>query len=874
MPAKTLLVIDDSEAFRETMELTAEDHGWMILASVDLKAIRAWLNDNIPDVVLFDWNLSGLQRTEYLDLLEERSLTGRTLLVSGTIDEVRLELIDRYKLAGYRLKPLDLDRIEQVFDLPSDKSEADWQGIETLANEIEVAVDVMDSDLRVYWSNQKAQTRPITPAQYLIIRWLLATLDKEHDAARRLDWDGGEKRFLETRMFRAHPSKLLWVERDWRAEGDRPHDHEILNLEDRPTLTEWLEGVSLLLAERYAISRLQVYKIAQLPSDNAFEPDPGPLMMPLFQSGGGFVGPVDVWLKKGFLAGSNEVLRAAIAPGFRPKPEHVEGKGRKLGCEEIYYGNQGTSRVVFPVHDDKMTVAVLALDRRLDHAKDGHLQDFDRRVVETASRMASDYALDDEQWDLMSGLVEDLGQRLAEILRKDEERRRRDWHEAITESLHATFAYDALSPEMTYDGLSQVSGRLIGRWKSHEISGHVQGTTPWKEKYDESPLSCLYIALLTGESCWYPVAGSGKAYQLLRAMGESQTTEPHRTLFGRQAWTPIAIQDFQAWLTYAPSAPYQGLLPEVLDGVKGWAAVPMQVEGRVAALLVAHTPHPNYFTELRLKLLKQAAQRLFPLLAAAQRETRARSALTASLMHEVKNDAHAAAMMLNRFREEFWQENNTILSELAHYLDGLEAMGRNSLDVFQLGRPDRIEAREQQQKSVIFQLSDLRDALIKGWDTLYERTKINSTISTDARIEVEHATAFRRVLRILMHNAFRHGRDWVRLTLTLRTIDGHPDRDRLEITVANLGVRKVALGLSEQAHPAISGVGVSPLARGRLGLVVARQLVTEAGASLSPLEFDREGDDESYVEVTVQLNWPVRALHRRGPINNQESLSP
>ena len=869
---KTLLVIDDSAAFREAITLAAEDFHWEIKATDDIEDIKAWLEHHEPDLVLLDWSLVGKQRDSYLALLRRQELCARTLLLSGTWDDEREKALTANKLAGYRLKPLDLDRLADEICLPAASDKVGLPDLETVSNAIEVAIDIFDDNLNIKWSNARAEEVPLSQAQMLIIKWLRATmLEKGDTAARRLDWDGERQRFLESRMFQAPDLHALWVARDWRAPGDHPHDHELLDLERNPTREKWLNGVATLLAQRYAISRFRVYKIAQLPTDEPLEPSPspGPLVIPLYQSGGGFRDGPDAWRNSGFIAKDNDVMQAALRPDFHPQPERVNDESPNIGCDQICYGKDGTTRVVFPVTHDNNVIAVFAFDRRLDHINS--LADAERTVVDTARRMASDEAgpLSDEQWRLMRGLVEDIGRRLATRLHDGETQRRHNWHEAITLAMRETFAEQTGSPEMTYDGLSRVCEALLAAWRAEgnpggtKISGRILGTTPWSEGR-RPPLDAWYIAVVTGPGHWYPIAGAGGRYQALRRFGEHPLTDPHRRALDYPAWDPVAVQDFAGWLKRTTEIPYPGLDPSVDGQIGGWAAVPMQVDGDVNALMVVHSPHAHYFTTFRLRLLKQAAQRLLPLLAAARRETCARSAFTAAVMHEVKNDAHAARLALEEIKQSPRSPPDpSALERLTHYMDGLEALGQDSLDVFQLGRADRIDDRARQEDTLHYRLSDLIEYIISGWEPLYRWTKLKVEMPDDLcerQIDVEHGIAFRRVVRVLMHNAFRHGREWVTVGVEIEEPRSGNDRARLVLTVSNRAFREVAAGLADDLNPALGTISSSPLARGRMGLVAARQLCIEAGASLTPLQFESADDSNVKGTASTRLYWPVKPL--------------
>ena len=114
---KKLLVIDDSAAFREAIRAAGEDHGWVVLASDDLEEVSGWLRDHTPDVVLLDWQLVGQHRQHFATLLTDNNLTEQTLLLSATMDDARKQFITKHSLAGYRLKPLDLERFEEEIGL-------------------------------------------------------------------------------------------------------------------------------------------------------------------------------------------------------------------------------------------------------------------------------------------------------------------------------------------------------------------------------------------------------------------------------------------------------------------------------------------------------------------------------------------------------------------------------------------------------------------------------------------------------------------------------------------------------------------------------------------------------------------------------------
>nr|VFK64300.1 MAG: hypothetical protein BECKUNK1418G_GA0071005_104420 [Candidatus Kentron sp. UNK]VFK71056.1 MAG: hypothetical protein BECKUNK1418H_GA0071006_104820 [Candidatus Kentron sp. UNK] len=287
----------------------------------------------------------------------------------------------------------------------------------------------------------------------------------------------------------------------------------------------------------------------------------------------------------------------------------------------------------------------------------------------------------------------------------------------------------------------------------------------------------------------------------------------------------------------------------------------MQVEGKIRAAMVIHSPHVHYFTAFHTKLMEDAAQRLLPLLTAALRETRARSAFTAAVMHEVKNDSHTALMVLDIVQESIDQgeeikgmaEN---LIEIRHHLEGLNALGQDSLDIFRTGAKGDAQEWKDDERDITTTLGNLLKNATMGWRILYEDTKFKSDLPEElvkCKVRILRILDFKRVLRVLLHNAFRHGQDWVRMEAEMQG-DSNVNQ-RLKLTIRNKAYGEVISGLRQTFGSAMDNPGASPLTRGRLGLAVARQLTLEAKASLSELQYKKQ--DGNWGQATITLSWPV-----------------
>jgi DNA-binding NarL/FixJ family response regulator len=859
MAERKLLLIDDSETMREAIAESGLRHGWKVAAYATLDEVQNWLEKNTPDVVVLDWQLGRATPPQFAELLDGKGLLKKTLLLSAISDNKREKFIQDYGLAGLRLKPVDLDKFDDFVALP-DASD-DGYDILNIVEHLPPALDLLDKNLNILWSNEKAKEFPPAPEHRRIMNLLKAGFSSsEAESMRRLDWDGGRKRFLDTRMYKL-PDDRYWLARDWRKAGDHPRDQEVLKFEDSEDRTEWHQAIALLLAERYGITRTRIYKVANLPVTDGMGEQHSQLVIPLFQSGGGFKPDTETWMNTGFLVASNEQFAKERGP------EAVKNGHLRPGCKHIDFGANGTTRVQFPVRNgDNKTIALIALDGRLDHLE--QLNGFDKKVVETAKRMASDQtnALSTGQWSLMSGLMEDIAKRMARRLLEGEQRRIVEWHNAISQVLAETFSKSQRSTEMTYDGLTAVCTGLADKWvekgkNGKMLSGHIMGTSPWDANRPEA-LSAWFIVLMTDKNHWQTVAGWGGAYKACRQRGEQELLLPLETAQSGAPWKAVLIQDYKNWekATDGKKCCPCKVAPACSDEISGWLAVPMQLDDKIQAMMVVHARHPHYFTEFRVKLLETAAKRLLPLLAAAQREQRARSVFTAAIMHEVKNEAHNAVQLLLEARKHLPSDPSDALekhlTEIQHHLEGLEGLGMDALDIFQLGSEVRKDWRTGDNRVISGQLGEILAGLLRGWTTFYENTEVRLDIADALKVQsvaIPSGRAFKRVVRALLHNAFRHGLDWVRVAIELKTTE---DSTSLCFTISNRAYGDVAQDLSQRVFGKGDDIGTSTRLRGHLGLAVARQLVLEAHGNLSELHCKPLEDD--FVEAAITLIWPVR----------------
>lgn len=888
MPAPNslrLLLIDDHQDFTEAVKIYAQMQEWSLQIETDAREWRPGTRP--PQIVLLDYGLSQGSLTNlnlWAEKLEQHQLLQVTWLLSGTHNPIRDAFIKDRKLRGFLRKPIDLGQLPRLalfhqatVAVPRLVSQSEGYPLDQLANQLGPAIDIIDVDtLEVQWSNQAAKDCPLTRHDRKILRLLEAEMcsDEERSSEQRLDWDEQKPAFRYTRLYPV--GEKYWLTRDWRA-GETIHDADLFEFENIADLTERLHAVTIYLARRHGITRLRLYKIAELPCCRAFEKDaPSPLVMPLYERGGGFEPDANTWLRTGFLASENEEARNALERANECVIEPVQRNAvGHVGCSDIEFGNAGT-RALFPVRDkDGFAHALLAFDRRSDHLES--LDREDKELAETALRFAGvfDGPLGEEEVVAMRGLLRDLGGRLLGWLRDDEQARERRWHEKISKLLrHALVERPQTRDADPFEGLSSVCNGLMSAWAEPEIAGRVWGLAPGSCQLDLakiSPLTGWYLALALGQDEWLPIAGAGEAFCAYRSQGGPlPLLPPHKQALKGEAWIPQPIQDFHSWHQTNAAPPDEAFFSVTLsNSIGSWLGVPMQLEGSVRALMVVHSPYRYHFTRLRCHLLKDAAQRLLPPLAAAVQESKVRGAFTAAVMHEVKNDAAVALRHCEWLGEHVRNQTGESgieqrLDMLRHYLEGLEQLGRDFLDVL---RPNG-DAQSRYQDDIEYELSQRASVKpgawlenqLRPWRWLYDDTPLEIQVDVaDNEICLAAPMLLRRVSRVLLQNAFRHGEGRVEISLSTKQYGG---RDCLALCIANPSYASVAMGLRGGAG--VAQIGVASQARARVGLSNAGRLAKAVGGNLEvdhkecePAGHNGTFEIEAMHRVFAHLLWPL-----------------
>ena len=113
---KKLLVVDDDDAFRESMELEFSDRGYQVLGAPDHRTALGLAAVHRPQFAVIDLRLKGERGLEVLKDLTERLPGVRAVVLTGYGSIATA--VEAIKLGAYHYltKPIDPDELEKAFD--------------------------------------------------------------------------------------------------------------------------------------------------------------------------------------------------------------------------------------------------------------------------------------------------------------------------------------------------------------------------------------------------------------------------------------------------------------------------------------------------------------------------------------------------------------------------------------------------------------------------------------------------------------------------------------------------------------------------------------------------------------------------------------
>jgi DNA-binding response OmpR family regulator len=112
---KKVLVIDDELTMRTLLEFFLGSKYEMTAAGSAIEAL-AWLDDNLPDLIISDIQMNGIDGFEFLKTVRKRGYTRNTPIIMLSGKSESKERVKCYQLGAqdYLTKPFNPEELEEV----------------------------------------------------------------------------------------------------------------------------------------------------------------------------------------------------------------------------------------------------------------------------------------------------------------------------------------------------------------------------------------------------------------------------------------------------------------------------------------------------------------------------------------------------------------------------------------------------------------------------------------------------------------------------------------------------------------------------------------------------------------------------------------
>ncbi|MEY2987874.1 MAG: hypothetical protein RJB13_1395 [Pseudomonadota bacterium] len=124
---KTLLLVDDDDAFRKTLELEFQERGYVVFSAKSLLHARAALSDGLKfDFALLDLRVQFELSLELIRELKQTLPAVRVVVLTGYPSTATAVQAIKYGAVNYLLKPSSVELMEQALWLDDVGGEFDF----------------------------------------------------------------------------------------------------------------------------------------------------------------------------------------------------------------------------------------------------------------------------------------------------------------------------------------------------------------------------------------------------------------------------------------------------------------------------------------------------------------------------------------------------------------------------------------------------------------------------------------------------------------------------------------------------------------------------------------------------------------------------
>lgn len=728
------------------------------------------------------------------------------------------------------------------------------------------------------------------------IAWLQQSAkENKNQPEHLLDWDITKKCWVACRLH-VLGDGLYWYTRDWSV--DSTNESALGRIEAERDLGARFDALADYLALRWSINRVRLYQVARLPQGlgeihdtngypafNSLTNTTSPLevihqVIPRMQSGLGWTTKKTVlnWWRGHFFW--NEFVRHAPQEniGNTPRtgigeidtlsekyPHFIFEKINACDVSPMVHGeahNRLLALVPSPQKkqdDPTYLSALLAIDRRHDHLvqtsnKERYFfTEKEKKRMAQGRHMGEELDLDIAD-NLDGGTLEDLRKHLGQWLVDDHQQRLREWHNLISGAI-----FKQMPLVLVRGGMASLSGLCTEIQKSWLIlwqdeKNRTKPDPDWE--FTDSPanehshpqsatIEDLFFVTKNTAGIHIP-AGTGKFWE---NNNTPLTFENFETLMKEEtpSWSIYAEQDFQEFLRKTKNAApdWKYGTSNSLENIKSWLAIRLPTpEGYSPSLMVVHFGgNPFCAWDTLVHLIVEAAKRLFAPFMLAHAEQHERSVWAGAVMHEMRHltlDTVSLLRDLNRTEDS--------INSAIELIDVMQDLSEDFMHTLEPGAQvfsehELLQAEHGNPRAWL-------DTCLLPWQTRFALPlDRDSSNEPNQPVNLVAIKIWRRSVRVLLHNAFRHGELREGKGVALRLfIEG----TRLVLSIKNAASKTTILNLNE--------VRYSDAAIGRQRAFVRQRIGLRSIMELKKIVPDAElliDANEERLEVNTSLYWPI-----------------
>lgn len=111
-----ILVIDDDKGILEVVKIILEDKGYHVEVLENSSDILQYLKNNIPNLILLDIWMSGMDGQKIMEFLKKGDVTKNIPVILMSANQDTEKIAKKTGANAYITKPFDIDSLTQMVD--------------------------------------------------------------------------------------------------------------------------------------------------------------------------------------------------------------------------------------------------------------------------------------------------------------------------------------------------------------------------------------------------------------------------------------------------------------------------------------------------------------------------------------------------------------------------------------------------------------------------------------------------------------------------------------------------------------------------------------------------------------------------------------